>query len=818
LAWKECGGSLQRVGGQVARFATIIGSIAIAIAIASVASPAAADERDRMSEPFEITADRIRFDDARKLYVAEGHVHVEQVGRRLKARWVAFSTKTRIGVAEGDVDLEDGPDRLRAEFMVFDVDTLHGMLFQGGLEARDNGFRIRAKELVRTGENTFVVRDGAFTTCQCEPGERLPWEIRSQQADVEVGGYGTVKNSTFDVLGVPVLWIPWAFFPVSSERKTGFLLPTVQFGGRGGATVGQPFFWAALPELNVTLTPNYFAKRGYKQNLELEYVFGKRSEGKLFVAGLPNDREYDRGGHYDQERWAVLWEHDQALSGGVRWQTDLKLSSDNLYPADFAELRSYRAFRFIESTSNLARDFGASGGYGAMIATRYADDAQGASFQDRDQLILQRFAEARADIQPGAIQGPFGIETRVNMELIHFQSTNNVDDELRNLQPLAPPPLTTDGRFADLGFNGRFDTPPSSGQGDGRFEPGEPVMDRGTRIVIHPRFARTFRLGGIAEFVPEVGWSQTLYSTKDQDFAERGLFTARGELRGRLARDYFGPGGRAVRHVLEPALGWAYVSRTRQKGNPLFIPRGTVAQTRLRALSLESVTRNPSDRIDGVNQFVLSLGQKFYVRPNASSAPRLAADLITGVDWDFAGNRGLGNLYLEGRLFPGGPISIRARGAFDPEKVEVQEGEIGFEFQVPGVDRLVRSAHLGTNYRYRSQLPRFAESVRGNPSSTGNGDSVLNQLIANATVELTERIRLRYQLIYSFADNSGLILGRGILDYVSKCRCWGVGLSVFQERRQGVGGGIEIRFLGLGDGKGSLFDSGIGFGQSFQGY
>jgi lipopolysaccharide assembly outer membrane protein LptD (OstA) len=801
----------------VARYATVIGSSFIAIAIACVASLAAADDRARMSEPFEISADRIVFDNARNLYVAEGRVRVDQVGRRLKANWLAFSSETRIGVAQGQVELEDGPDTLRAEFMVFDADTLHGMLFQGSLDLGENGFQIRAKEIVRTGQNTFTVRDGAFTTCRCEPGERLPWEIHSENAEVEVGGYGTVTNSTFDVLGVPVLWVPWAFFPVSSERKTGLLLPTIEFGGRGGATVGLPFFWAALPQLNVTFTPHYFVDRGYKQDVEFEYVFDKRSEGRLFLSGLADDRKHDSQSTFNKERWAVLWEHDQELPAELRWQTDLKLSSDNLYSDDFAELRDYRTFRFIESTSNLARDFGASGGYGAMLAARYADDAQGSTFDDRDQLILQRWAEVRADILPGSLRGPLGLETRVDMELIHFESTRDVDDELAHLEPLAPPPLTTDGRFADLGFDGKFGTPGVGGEDDGLFEPGEPVMDRGTRLVIHPRVARTFRLGGIAEFVPEVGWQQTLYNTHDQDFAERGLFTARGDLRGRLARDYFAPGGHAIRHLIEPALGWAYVSQTRQKGNPLFIPRGTVDQSRLRALSLENVTRNPSDRIENVNQFVLSLGQKFYLRPNASSAPRLAVDLVTGVDWDFAGNRGLGNFYVEGRLFPGGRFSGRVRGAFDLEKAEVQEGEIGLNFRVPWVDWLVRNAILGTDYRYRSQLARFAESVRGSPSTTGTGDTVLNQLDVNATIELTERVRLRYQMTNSFAKDSGLILSRGILDYVSKCRCWGVGFSVFQEREQGVGGGIEIRFLGLGDGKGSLFDSGIGFGQSFQG-
>jgi len=85
----------------------------IFIAVVCAASLAVAGDRARMSEPFEITADRILFDDARNLYVAEGHVVVDQVNRRLKARWLAFSTETRIGVAEGEVELEDGPDNQR---------------------------------------------------------------------------------------------------------------------------------------------------------------------------------------------------------------------------------------------------------------------------------------------------------------------------------------------------------------------------------------------------------------------------------------------------------------------------------------------------------------------------------------------------------------------------------------------------------------------------------------------------------------------------------------------------------------------------------
>lgn len=783
---------------------------------------AVAAERERLDEPFEITADRIDYDGTRDLYVATGRVRVVQTGRSLRARWLAFSTATRIGVAEGDVVLVDGGDRLEAAFMVFDVDTLQGMLFRGSVDAGSEGFRIRAAELIRTGENTFTTHDGVFSTCRCEPGERLPWQISTKRADVELGGYGTIRNSTFDVLGVPVLWIPWAFFPVKSDRETGFLLPDFQLGGRGGVGAGLPFFWAAHPQLNVTVTPRFYGRRGYKQDVGLEYVFGPRSEGELFVSGLNDDFEEPSGGT-GSERWGALWHHDHFLPAELRWHSDLKAVSDNFYAKDFEELREYRSFRFIESTTNVARDFGASGGFGAMLGARYADDQQGTrielpddpttpffdpddDFEDGDEFVLQRWVEARADVQPGAAVGPLGVELRVDSELIHFGSLRD-PDSIYDDQGVSR--TVADGAFYDLGFDGFANYRPGSGEDDGRFQPGEPLADRGTRVVIHPRVARVFRLGRFAELMPEVGWSQTLYRTERLAFAERGLLTGRLELRGRLVRDYARTRGGVLRHVVEPRLGWALVSQRAQRANPLFVPRPGVEQIRLRALTLENVTRNPSDRIESANKVVLGVGQRFYSGPRVGSA-RLQAELLTAVDWDFA-EGGLGNLIGEGRLFHLGPFDAIVRGAVDLEQGEVAEGEVGLNATKRFTNAFVREVRVGSGYRYRRRVPNFLETNRGVAQSQRTADEV-NQLNLRTRIELAARWRFSHSMIYSLVpgQDRGVITNEGTVEYVSKCRCWGIGLSIFEERRAGLGAGIQIRFLGLGDETGGLFDRGLG--------
>jgi len=774
-----------------------------------------------MNEPFEITADEINYDNERKLYVADRHVRVLQGDRSLRAKWVAFSTETGIGVAQGEVELIEDDTTLHAEFMIFDVETLQGTLFQGELDAGSGGFHVQAKELIRTGQNTFAVRDGIFTTCRCEEGERIPWVLNSSNAEVELGGYGTLTNSTFEVLGVPVLWIPWIFFPVKSERETGFLLPDFQFGGRGGFGGGLPFFWAVHPQLNVTLTPRYYSERGYKQDIELEYVFGKRSRGELFVAGL---RDEQADNLTREERWAVLWDHDQELPAKWRWQTDLNLTSDNLYVDDFQEMDAFKSFRYVESTTNVARDFGVSGGYGAMVASRFADDIQGSTFADRDDTLLQRWAELRSDLQPGTARGPFGIEATMGSEFIYFRSLNRPESGL-DPRLSTSRPVRTNGRFFDIGFDGQQSPfipglPPNfiaaNGEDDGIFQPGEPLAERGGRMILHPRLSRSFQWRDIVEVMPEIGWHQSLYRSSAHQFAERGLLTARTDIRTRLVRDYVGDDGSRTRHILEPKISFAHISDQRQNNNPLFVPQGGVEQTRLRILSLENFVRDPSDRIQATDQIVLGLGQRFFSAPSSSSVPRLRADLTTAINWDLADGNGIGEIVADGRLFPIGPVAGRVRMAFDPEALAFEEGGVEFSLSVESPKRFIRRASFFGGYRYLRRLPLFFESdVSDSSAFSGQGDSELNQVDFRFQVELAWRIRLTYAAIYGLTqDARGFIRNSGTLEYVSKCRCWGIGVQIKQEKRDGIQAGFMIRFLGLGDDRDNLFDSGLGTGIS----
>ena len=124
-----------------------------------------------VGEAFTIYADTIEYDRDRELYVASGHVRIEQTRERyLLADWMAFSPEERTGVATGNVELVDGADRLRAQFAAVDLDTLEARLTDAELVASDTGYRLNARLLEKTGPDTYHLEEGIITPCPLEPG------------------------------------------------------------------------------------------------------------------------------------------------------------------------------------------------------------------------------------------------------------------------------------------------------------------------------------------------------------------------------------------------------------------------------------------------------------------------------------------------------------------------------------------------------------------------------------------------------------------------------------------------------------------------
>ena len=236
-----------------------------------------------------VKADRMYYDYSEDLYFAEGNVIIEQTGAILKADTITLNTLTRDAQATGNVTLAEGENILSCERLDINLITKVGTVSQATLFIKENNYRITGESFEKLGESKYTVLNGTVTTCD---GDVPAWKITGGHIDVTLEGFASIKNSTFQVRNIPILYSPFFFYPVKIKRQTGFLMPEPGYSSSDGVKLNNSFYWAISDNTDATLYLDYTSKKGVGEGAEFRYVLNERSKGKFFQYYTEERSEY----------------------------------------------------------------------------------------------------------------------------------------------------------------------------------------------------------------------------------------------------------------------------------------------------------------------------------------------------------------------------------------------------------------------------------------------------------------------------------------------------------------------------------------------
>jgi LPS-assembly protein len=215
--------------------------------------------------PYHVEADSLRYDDATKTYQARGHVLITRGNQSLEAEAVDLNDQTKEANAWGNVRFVSGKDWLTGDRIQINLDTGTGTVYHGTLFIQESHFYVRGNEIHKTGEDSYLVKDGRFTTCD---GASPAWEITGKDLRITAEGYGTAKHLALRAGSIPVLYAPFLVFPAKKKRQSGLLIPQIGDSNRNGLEYNQPFFWAISESSDATFYEHYMANRGLQHGLE----------------------------------------------------------------------------------------------------------------------------------------------------------------------------------------------------------------------------------------------------------------------------------------------------------------------------------------------------------------------------------------------------------------------------------------------------------------------------------------------------------------------------------------------------------------------
>jgi len=284
--------------------------------------------------------------------------------------------------AEGDVEFRRGNTVLRADKLTYEeaedlaratghvVIARDGNVFSGPelqlkIERFEGFFRMPTYRFARTGaggsakliefidEQRAVATDANYSSCSVydDSGEPV-WILKARELRIDhETNEGIAKDAVLRFYGVPILASPTLSFPLSEERKSGFLPPSFSIDSSSGFQAAIPYYWNIAPNRDATFTVQESLRRGPSLDTEFRYLEPSYF-GAVDYKILPYDKVAER------TRYSLRADHEGALPLSAYAQLRVMRVSDDDYWKDFAgEIKSLTP-RLLQTDLLVTRPFG----------------------------------------------------------------------------------------------------------------------------------------------------------------------------------------------------------------------------------------------------------------------------------------------------------------------------------------------------------------------------------------------------------------------------------------------------------------------------
>jgi LPS-assembly protein len=715
------------------------------------------------SQELNVTADKLEFGDGGSQIEASGNVEITRQQSTFKADEVRMNRETQDMDAKGHVSVADPEWWVKsADAIKMNLEKETGEIQNGDIFLERGHITMSGRRFQKFTGQSYHIDEAFFTTCLCESGAPS-WRISGESMDLSLEGTGTIRNGYFYILDVPVFYLPYGFFPLRTERQTGFLFPKFGQSSKDGFRFQLPFFWAISKSTDATATVDYESRSRVGFLGEARTKFDRDSDfelqGAYFNEDLRTTRKIGDRTIADQNipvnRWSISGTHRYIMGAGWLTYSDVAAYGDDLFARELIE--------------------------------RY--DLPGNKESD---IRRSRYGESRFGVFKGWSDTFLKGEWNFYQDFIQFDKTT--------LQ--RTPQLAFWGRrlFSDFPLEFRWQ---AEGVNYMRRHGGD-----GLRFDLRPEVALPFRAGpylfGSLSVAPRATVYHLYSPVKSSDRnVGRQTVEVRGNLGTSLSRIFAvdGLGFNGIKHVFEPEVSYLFAPGNDQSRIPV----------------MDNV-----DRINRRNVITLAVTNRLwgkYANPMADLAKDKDAELVNAaiadvhnvtslrlalsydIDKERKGGDSLSDLDINWQLTPTNYLTVGFIGGFNPGAWQVTQARTTFSISDP---RPITRTVADADFRRPNSLTLSYQFLRKTPNSFLADDANINiDAPVNCTIHpLDPRCPVTAfdkntvgnvggSLLYHATDNVLLFLNsaynvrdgrfggiRAMTKFLSFCECWSITLGV----------------------------------------
>lgn len=379
--------------------------------------------------PTTVNAERLSGRPDREI-VLERDVEIERGNMTLNADRAQYDIVDDRIKATGSIRLRNFGDRYTGEEIDLKMDTGEGQVSRPTYRLQNNNAQGDARRIRFESRERAVIEEGTYSTCEAPDPD---WQLRASKLTLDrERDIGTAHSAVVVFKGVPILASPYMSFPMTGERKSGVLPPSIGTSSRGGLQVQVPYYWNIAPNRDLTVYPRIIQQRGLQLGAQARYL-GQTYSGQTRVEGMAEDRLAGRS------RYAFSSIHTQNFTPRLVLNTNLNGASDDNYPNDFTNTITTSTQRLLLRDASLS--------YMGTVWNAIARTSSYQVLQDPRSPIARPYDRLPHLTLSGIKRDVNGFDLQLDSEMVNFWHPTDVRGSRAVVNPRVSYPLIYPGFF-----------------------------------------------------------------------------------------------------------------------------------------------------------------------------------------------------------------------------------------------------------------------------------------------------------------------------------------------------------------------------------
>jgi len=296
-------------------------------------------EADLAPGAIHISADEADLEED-SISILQGNAEITRDRQQISADAITYNRTTETADLAGNIEYWDDALYFSSEIAHLEFGTDTGQFENARYVLKDNRAHGQAGKVLHEYPSLTQLSSVDYSTC--DPEDNF-WKFSASEINLNHDkNWGDARNAVLRIKDVPVLYTPYISFPLSNERKTGFLFPGFGNTNRNGYEVQIPFYWNIAPEMDATLTPRVLSDSGLMLMGQFRYLVPDGG-GELNAEYLPSDDEFG-----DKDRSLFGFTHSQLFGNTGNLFLTYNRVSDKQYFEDFGKNISLTSTRYLE--------------------------------------------------------------------------------------------------------------------------------------------------------------------------------------------------------------------------------------------------------------------------------------------------------------------------------------------------------------------------------------------------------------------------------------------------------------------------------------